>query len=96
MSELSHGESPRRGAGLDGVKVEFTAGGCRCGCAVATVDEALVAHCIGCSARRGSLSLQTAGFLRALIGQFGPPTTPITLRRHHAPQEINSAPTRAE
>jgi hypothetical protein len=81
---------------LDGVKISFTAGDCLCGCAVATVNENLVAHCIECSARRGSLSPQTSGFLRALIGQFGPPTIPITLRRHHAPQEINSTQPRAE
>jgi hypothetical protein len=77
-------DSARKNAALCGVKIRFAARDCGCGCEVAIVDQgadSLEVKCADCGAKRGVISERTAGFIAAIIGQFGPPDTPIILRR---------------
>lgn len=66
---------------LAGVKFRFSGRACRCGADVCAVDAEHAVHCADCGVKRGHLTERTAGFLKRIAAQFGPPIEPIILRR---------------
>jgi hypothetical protein len=84
-------KNPTSAAGpelLVDLKVELAAGGRRCHGGVAVITPSsthLELRCTTCNTRVGRLTPTTSAWLAAVVGRFGEPDKPITIRKKEKP-----------